>query len=214
MSHTLQNNYDRIASFYDRLSDLYSGGQIRACKGAQMRDIRPGARVLYAGVGGGEDAVMAAQKAAHVTVVDLSARMLTKAAERMAAAGLEGQVESIHGDVLAHDRREYYDVVCANFFLNVFSEHVMRAAMRHLASLLRPEGKLLIADFAPVEGPALQRMVRRMYFGAAVVACRFAAGNALHPIYDYRVHLDQANLRPTQSTSCGRFFCTLTAVPK
>ena len=124
-------------------------------------------RVLYAGVGGGEDAVMAARKGAHVTVIDLSPRMLAKASERIAAAGLEGQVECIRGDILEHDRHGYYDVVCANFFLNVFVEPVMREMMQYLVSLLRPGGMLLIADLAPVEGPIWQRMARRIYFGVA-----------------------------------------------
>jgi demethylmenaquinone methyltransferase/2-methoxy-6-polyprenyl-1,4-benzoquinol methylase len=170
--------------------------------------------VLYAGVGGGEDALMAAKQGAHVTVIDLSPRMLAKATERSTAAGLEGQIESICGDILEHDRRGYYDVVCANFFLDVFAEPVMREMMRHLASLLRAEGTLLIADFAPVEGPAWQRMARRINAGVAVIWARLLAGSAVHPIYDFRVHLDQANLRLGQTTFCGPFYWTLTTVRK
>jgi Methyltransferase domain len=92
MTSGLENNFDYMADDYDRIANIYSCGQIRACKTAQMRNIAPGARVLYAGVGGGEDAVMAARKGAHVTVIDLSPRMLAKASERITAAGLEGQV--------------------------------------------------------------------------------------------------------------------------
>ena len=87
MSSGLQNNYDRFAYVYDWLANAYSCGQIRVCKAAQIRNIAPGARVLYAGVGGGEDAVMAAQKGAHVTIIDLSPRMIAKATKRITAAG-------------------------------------------------------------------------------------------------------------------------------
>ena len=212
MSSGLQNNYDRFAYVYDWLANAYSCGQIRVCKAAQIRNIAPGARVLYAGVGGGEDAVMAAQKGAHVTIIDLSPRMIAKATKRNTAAGLDGQVECICGDILEHDRREYYDVVCANFFLNVFAEPVMREMMQYLATLLRPAGKLMIADNAPVEGPAWQQMARRIYFGVQVRVFRVLAGNAIHPIYDYRVHLNRANLSLAQATFCGPFFWTLLAV--
>ena len=212
MTSGLQNNFDHVAGAYDWLANIYSCGQIRACKAAQIRNIVPGARVLYAGVGGGEDAVMAAQKGAHVTVIDLSPRMLAKAAKRITGAGLDGQVECICGDILDHDRCGYYDVVCANFFLNVFTEPVMREIMQYLATLLRPAGTLMIADVAPVEGPAWQRMARRIYFGVAVTTFRVLAGSAIHPIYDYRVHLNRANLSLTQTTFCGPFYWTLTAV--
>jgi len=212
MTSGLQNNFDRIADVYDWLANIYSCGQIRVCKAAQIRNIAPGARVLYAGVGGGEDAVMAAQKGAHVTVIDLSPRMIAKATKRITAAGFGGQVECICGDILEHDRRGYYDVVCANFFLNVFAEPVMREMMQYLATLLRPAGTLMIADLAPVEGPAWQRMARRIYFGVAVRAFRVLAGNAIHPIYDYRVQLNRANLSLAQATFCGPFYWTLTAV--
>jgi demethylphylloquinol methyltransferase len=212
MTSGLQNNFDHIADAYARLGDIYSWGQIRACKAAQMRNIAPGTRVLYAGVGGGEDAVMAAQKGAHVTVIDLSPRMLTEATKRITAAGLDGQVECICGDILDHDRCGYYDVVCANFFLNVFAEPIMREMMQYLATLLRPTGMLLIADLAPVEGPAWQRMARRIYFGVPAIACRLLAGSAMHRIYDFRVHLHQANLSLAQTTFCGPFYWTLTSV--
>src|SRR5262245_46786191 len=71
MATATTNNYDRVASLYDILSHVYSGGQIRACKAAQLTHIKPTDRVLYAGVGGGEDALEAARLGASVTVVDL-----------------------------------------------------------------------------------------------------------------------------------------------
>jgi demethylmenaquinone methyltransferase/2-methoxy-6-polyprenyl-1,4-benzoquinol methylase len=138
--------------------------------------------------------------------------MIAKATKRITAAGLGGQVECICGNILEHDRPGYYDVVCANFFLNVFAEPVMREMMQYLATLLRPAGTLMIADLAPVEGPAWKRMARRIYFGVAVTTFRVLTGSAIHPIYDYRVHLNRANLSLTQATFCGRFYWTLTAV--
>lgn len=195
MATTRQNNYDRIARCYDALAHLYSLGRIRACKQSQVATIVPGDRVLYTGAGGGEDAVLAARKGARVTVLDLSPRMVALAGARFRKAGLEGAAEVLCGDVLAHRREGQYDVVVSNFFLNVFAEPVMGEVLRHLVRQLRPGGRLLIADFAPCGRNRVVNLLRRAYFGLAVLAFRLVAGNALHPLYDYRRLLPGAGLR-------------------
>ena len=60
-----RTNYSSVARLYDALGYLYSGGQISAAKAAQIRYISAGDRVLYAGVGGGEDALLAARARAQ-----------------------------------------------------------------------------------------------------------------------------------------------------
>ena len=75
-----------------------------------------------------------------------------------------------------------YDVVVASFFLNVFDEADMLRVLLHLVSLLVPGGRLLVADFAPPQGPAARRWLQRAYFGAAVRIACFIAGGAVHPI--------------------------------
>lgn len=205
------NHYGRLASTYDALANLLSAGKIRAAKRAQLEDIRPGERVFYAGVGGGEDAVMAARAGARVTVLDLSPKMLAQAERRFRREGVLGDIERITGNVLQHRPAVRYDVVCANFFLNVFSPKVKREVLAHLGTLLRPGGKVLIADFAPAEGSLPLRLARQVYFGLAVLSCRLLAGNALHTLYDYRQDLAAARLQLERTTPCGFFFCTLTA---
>ena len=124
----------------------------------------------------------------------------------------------ICGDILDHARPGGYDVVAANFFLNVFAEPVMAEVLRHLARQLRPGGRLLIADFAPAAGAPLPRALRWLYFGCAVLAFRVLAGNALHPMYDYPAQFPGAGLLPGESRGfrlLGRgpvVFRTLTGV--
>jgi demethylmenaquinone methyltransferase/2-methoxy-6-polyprenyl-1,4-benzoquinol methylase len=216
MPNARENNYDRIARWYGLLSHLYSLGQIRACKRSQTLAIAPGDRVLYTGAGGGEDALMAARIGAQVTVLDLSPRMVALAGARFREAGLA--VELLCGDVLEHGREGWYDVVVSNFFLNVFAEPVMEAVLRHLVRRLRPGGRLLIADFAPCgRNPALN-LLRRAYFGLAVLTFRLVAGNALHPLYDYRRLFPGAGLRLEATRGFGllglgpAFYWTLAGV--
>jgi len=185
--------YDGAAGWYDLLAQAYSLGRIRACKRAQLEGLAPGDRVLFAGAGTGGEAVEAARRGVRVTVLDRSPAMLARAARRFQTAGLAGAF--LAGDVLDHAPPEPYDAVVAHFFLNVFPERLMPAVLRHLAGRVRPGGRLLIADFAPADGPLPARVLRRLYFLAAALGFRMLAGNPLHPLYDYVPLLPGAGLR-------------------
>ena len=188
---TTRNNFNFVAQFYDGLSHVYSGGQIRACKESQVAHLRAGDRVLYAGVGGGEDATLAALHGAHVTVIDLAPSMLARAQRRFESAGVADRVNVICGDILQHDHADGYDAVVANFFLNVFSEPVMKQILGHLAGQVKPGGALLIADFAPRTGSLAQWA----YWNFALYSFKLLANNALHEIYDYSRYLAPLGLR-------------------
>jgi len=136
MKHT-GKAYDRLSAIYDALSHLYSGGKIRAIKAAQSAEMRPGDKILYAGVGTGEEAPLMARSDVKVTILDASPLMLERAVRRFQAAGIEG-VENICCDVRDHCRNAYYDVVVSNFFLNIFSEPTIKDVMGHLARMARP----------------------------------------------------------------------------
>jgi 2-polyprenyl-3-methyl-5-hydroxy-6-metoxy-1,4-benzoquinol methylase len=71
MQHT-GKAYDRLSSLYDALSHLYSGGKIRALKTAQRAQMRAGDKILYAGVGTGEEAASMARSNVEVTILDTS----------------------------------------------------------------------------------------------------------------------------------------------
>jgi demethylphylloquinol methyltransferase len=147
-------SYDRVARIYDAAAHLYSGGKIRALKAAQIGALQPGQKILYAGVGDGEDAVLATNRQVSLTLLDLSQGMLDRAKSKFQALDAEGSLELICSDVLKHQRPGHYDVVVANFFLNVFTEPMMKAVLAHLATLLKPGGKLLIGRFLVSAGAA------------------------------------------------------------
>ena len=217
MNTTTANNYGTVASVYELLSNVYSGGQILACKRSQLEELRQGDRVLYAGAGGGEDATLAAAMGAQVTVVELSPAMVAEARRRFDEAGVGAKVEIICGSILDHVRLNHYDAVVANFFLNVFPASTMRVILEHLVEQAKPGGKVLISDFAPPEGGALARGAQKLYWGAAVMSFHLLANNPLHAIYDYRVHLDEIGLSLDETRDFNAFgiralrFRTITA---
>lgn len=188
-------SYDRLAWLYDAAAHRYSGGQIHALKAFQLGELQSGDRVLYAGVGGGEDAVLAAKHHVMLTVLDASPLMLEQAALKFHAAGVEDSIEVICSDVLKHERPAYYDIVVANFFLNIFSEPTMKVVLAHLATMVKPGGKILIGDFSYPHGGWLTRTVQRMYYYLSMSSFWFFGGTTLHPIYNYPQHFAAANLR-------------------
>ena len=176
-------SYDRVAGTYEFASHVFSGGKIAASKNAQLRHLNAGDKVLYLGVGGGEDAVPAAQKGCAVTCLDLSAGMIDRVRRKLAAKNLEAEL--IVGDAFAHDRAGHYDAVAANYFLNVFKPDGMRAMLRHAASLVKPDGFLFIADVSPPRGSAPARAFNRIYAKSAMVPFWLARLVPWHENYDY-----------------------------
>ena len=176
-------SYGPVAGFYDWLAAFYSRGQIGASKQGQLEVIESGDRVLYAGVGCGADALLAARFGAHVTGVDLAPEMLERLAKQFAREDLEAEL--ICGDVASHKPVELYDVVVANYFLNLFDVERAREMLRHLAELVRPGGTLLLTDFALPEGGPVARAITEIYY-RPVNWIAWALGLcALHPILDY-----------------------------
>jgi demethylmenaquinone methyltransferase/2-methoxy-6-polyprenyl-1,4-benzoquinol methylase len=215
-------SYDHYAWCYEWIASVFSLGAIPRVKASQVAALEPGQRVLYVGVGAGEDALLAARRGLDLTCLDLSQPMLRRLAGRLDAAGLKAEL--IHDDILDHTVDARYDAIVANFVLNVFSQETLAVVMRHIASLLAPGGRLLIADFTPPgEGPT-----RRFLYGCYYRPINWVAWAlqlcALHPIYDYASYLEDAGLRLTQRTTEAlwrggsriqgpRLFETLTAEP-
>lgn len=186
-------SYDRFAWCYEWIARVFSLGAIPRVKASLVAALDPSERALYVGVGAGEDAVLAARRGVELTCLDLSRPMLLRLATRLDDAGLKAEL--VHDDILDHATDAPYDAIVANFVLNVFSEETLVVVMRHLASLLAPGGKLLIADFTP-PGRSLARRILFAIYYRPINWVAWALGLcALHPIYDYAEFLDQTDLR-------------------
>jgi demethylmenaquinone methyltransferase/2-methoxy-6-polyprenyl-1,4-benzoquinol methylase len=175
--------YDAVAFFYDELASLYSLGRIPRSKASQLAAIAKGDRVLYAGVGRGADAVLAARFGADVTAIDLSASMLLRCERRFAREGLS--VRLIRGDVADHVPEREYDVVVANYFLNLYDADRAGAMLRRLAGLVRRGGLLMLADFARPSGGRFARALSSAYYRPVNTIAWALGFCALHPILDY-----------------------------
>ena len=176
-------NYNKVAWFYELSSALYSGGLIRKSKQDQIGSLQPGDRILYLGVGSGEDALLAARAGAQVTCIDLSSSMIKRARRKLEREGL--QAEWLVGDALQFQAEEPFDHVALNYFLNCFQEHAMRRMLEHSASLVREGGQLMIADVARAEGNLLYRLFNQAYLKLAMLSYWTLGLVPWHENYDY-----------------------------
>ncbi len=185
-------NYDRAAWFYETSAAIFSGGKIRSSKKYTVAQIEPGDKVVFLGVGSGEEAILAAAKGAEVTCIDLSQGMLDRLDRKLRERNLKAEI--ICGNALDHARTGHYDAVAANYFLNVFRLPDMVRMLNHAATLVRPGGKFLIADVAQPRGNPLSRLFNIGYLKLAMLSFWTLGLVPLHRNYDYTKHFDQAGL--------------------
>jgi demethylmenaquinone methyltransferase/2-methoxy-6-polyprenyl-1,4-benzoquinol methylase len=182
----MRDKYKLVGPIYDWLSAFYSGKSIHRCKVAMLDKLRPGDRVLFAGVGHGRDAVHAARLGADVTVVDLSATMLKKFQANLEREGIvDVRIRQVHSDIMLVEEFEQYDMVVANFFLNVFEQDMMLRVLAHLIRLGRPGAHIVVGDFSFPTGNVFSRLFKTLYWYGAVGFFWLFAGNAFHNIYNY-----------------------------
>ncbi len=188
----LSRNYDRAAWFYETAARIYSTNQIRSSKRFQLKYIAPGVRVLYLGVGTGEDAIMAAEAGADVTCIDISHRMLDKIRDRMEQRNLTCQL--ICEDIFQWQPQQPYTVVAANYFLNVFRRQAMIEMLNRTARFVSPGGRYLIADVALPQGNALSRGFNLAYLKMAMASFWMMGLVPWHENYDYPAFFREAGL--------------------
>lgn len=196
----MRDKYKYIGPVYDFLSNLYSGKSIHRCKTAMLdvETVKPGDRILFAGVGHGRDAIRAAELGADVTVVDLSETMLRKFGDAQKEEAPHLAIHRIHSDIMKVDDFDQYDMVVANFFLNVFNEDMMVTVLEHLIRLGKPEARIVVGDFCYPTGNIVARMFKKLYWYMAVFTFWLLANNAFHKIYNYPEHMQRLGLDVTE----------------
>jgi demethylmenaquinone methyltransferase / 2-methoxy-6-polyprenyl-1,4-benzoquinol methylase len=197
--------FSSVASRYDLMNDLMSGGAHRLWKAALVDWLapRPGLELLDLAGGTGDIAFRVLDRVrgdGHATVCDMTEEMLAEGARRAEARGLaaNGAVDWVRGDAMRLPFAERsFDAVTIGFGIrNVTKPDV---ALAEAFRVLRPGGRFLCLEFGRPAVPAIDRLYERYSF--AVIP---ALGQAVTGDGDsYRYLVESIRRFPDAETFAG-----------
>jgi ubiquinone/menaquinone biosynthesis C-methylase UbiE len=163
-----------IKTTFESVADGYDHPALRffataAAHIAQRLPLRGDEEVLDVACGTGHATLAIAPRLprGRVTAVDFSPAMLAQAASKAAAAGLRN-VELVERDMQAVGYHEQFDVaVCA---FGIFFVDDMAGELRHIATMVKPGGRIVISTFAEGYMDPLRSLfaTRLLGFGVAM----------------------------------------------
>lgn len=180
----MKDGYKLVGFQYELTGNIYSLGRIPRCKTAMLKHLKPGQKVLVAGVGHGTEAIEASKLGADVTAVDLSETMLKHFRKRIAHENPPREIRVVHDDIFNIKEPGQYDMVISNFFLNVFNETRVKEVAGHLGTLVKPDGYFVVGEFVlPTTG--LHGLIQRLNWYFAITFYSSTTEAVFHPVWNY-----------------------------
>jgi len=179
---------------YDWAVKVMTAGRLDQIKDIIASDIAPGERVLDIGCGTGTLALRCLRRGAQVTGLDSSAFMLEQSKKNATAAGLDGQLMLIKDSVTQlkkHFENESFDVVMSTMALGEFPHEYLQFIMRDCLQILRPGGRLIIADEVWPER-RVSRLAYQFVIALAWVPQFLLLRRVTYPISDLRGIIQEA----------------------
>jgi demethylmenaquinone methyltransferase/2-methoxy-6-polyprenyl-1,4-benzoquinol methylase len=177
--------FHKVASRYDLMNDLMSGGLHRAWKSAMTTAIglpKSARRFELLDVAGGTGdiafrAVGAGGEGVAVTVLDINGAMLEVGAARAAKRKLAARVAFVQGN--AEDLPfcgGRFDAVTIAFGIRNVPR--IPAALKEMRRVLKPGGRALVLEFSKVDVPGMGRLYDAFSFNVIPRLGKIVAGEA------------------------------------
>ena len=187
--------FDSVASRYDLMNDLMSAGLHRAWKAytVMVANVQPGQRVLDIAGGTGDLALAFAKKVGptgQVVHTDINEAMLRTGRDRLLDAGVILPTTVCDAEQLPF-ADGHFDLVSVAFGLRNMTHK--DAALREMARVLKPGGKLLVLEFSQVAKP-LRKAYDVYSFSVLPRLGRLVAGDA----DSYRYLAESIRMHPNQ----------------
>lgn len=187
--------FDSVASRYDVMNDLMSGGLHRAWKAYTMMVANPqeGQRVLDIAGGTGDLAKAFAKKvgrSGEVVHTDINEAMLRTGRDRLLDAGVILPTVVCDAEHLPF-ADGHFDIVSVAFGLRNMTHK--DGALREMARVLKPGGRLLVLEFSQVARP-LRKAYDLYSFNVLPKLGKLVAGDA----DSYRYLAESIRMHPNQ----------------
>ncbi|HOP90994.1 MAG TPA: bifunctional demethylmenaquinone methyltransferase/2-methoxy-6-polyprenyl-1,4-benzoquinol methylase UbiE [Ottowia sp.] len=187
--------FDSVASRYDLMNDLMSAGLHRAWKAytVMVANVQPGQRVLDIAGGTGDLALAFAKKVGptgQVVHTDINEAMLRTGRDRLLDAGVILPTTVCDAEKLPFPDG-HFDLVSVAFGLRNMTHK--DAALREMARVLKPGGKLLVLEFSQVAKP-LRKAYDVYSFSVLPRLGQLVAGDA----DSYRYLAESIRMHPNQ----------------
>ncbi len=155
----VQGVFGSVASRYDIMNDVMSGGIHRLWKDAMMDWLAPrsGQKLLDVAGGTGDIAYRFLKRAGqgHATVLDLTEEMLVEGRKRAEANQMIDQLDWSIGDAMALPFPDNsFDVYTISFGIRNVTRP--QDALNEAFRVLRPGGRLMVLEFSQIPNPAMQ----------------------------------------------------------
>jgi demethylmenaquinone methyltransferase/2-methoxy-6-polyprenyl-1,4-benzoquinol methylase len=176
----VQGIFSSVASRYDLMNDLMSGGLHRLWKDALADWLapRPGMQALDVAGGTGDIAFRILRRApgSHVTVLDLTESMLVEGRRRAEAQSLADRLSWVAGDAMA---LPFPDASFDSYTISFGIRNVTRpqAALSEAYRVLRRGGRLVVLEFSKVPVPLLEKAYDAYSFNAIPAMGQAVAGD-------------------------------------
>jgi demethylmenaquinone methyltransferase / 2-methoxy-6-polyprenyl-1,4-benzoquinol methylase len=172
--------FSRVASKYDVMNDLMSGGVHRLWKDAMMDWLapRPGQRLLDVAGGTGDVAFRFLKRAAGATAVvcDMTEPMLVEGRKRADADKLAERLDWVVGDAMALPfASASFDVYTISFGIRNVTR--IADALSEAFRVLRPGGRLMVLEFSRIPNDLMQKAYDLYSFNVIPVMGQVVTGD-------------------------------------
>lgn len=177
----VQGVFSSVASKYDIMNDVMSGGVHRVWKDAMMDWLNPhdGQRLLDVAGGTGDIAFRFLKRAPTATavVLDLTEDMLIEGRKRAEAEDRADQLQWTVGDAMALPFEDNsFDVYTISFGIRNVTR--VQDALNEAYRVLRPGGRLMVLEFSQLPNPAMQWAYDRYSFNVIPRMGQIIAGDS------------------------------------
>lgn len=156
----VQGVFSSVASKYDVMNDVMSGGVHRLWKDAMMDWLapRPGQKLLDVAGGTGDISFRFLKRAGsgHATVLDLTEPMLIEGRKRAEAESMSDSLDWVTGDAMALPFADNtFDVYTISFGIRNVTRP--QGALNEAFRVLKPGGRLMVLEFSQLPNAAMQK---------------------------------------------------------